>query len=224
MRRWSKWQVRDAKDLTTKQVEDFIRVGLLDEPDEEGWAADVLDRIDCIHEMGNRVPALHRRVIYLGYPPHLNPPTLSTTSIELPKPVFGVHPEKIREAMVRLTSSLPAVKMRAVDAACVWYGSRLAGVPLKRRPLPVAWRPPVKKEWKAILEGPDAATFAWQLPEAYTTASTILPRYEQETGDDLGTIPFDERVTLVMIRHLSALPGYYPSFNRSEGWEKTTPK
>jgi hypothetical protein len=203
-------RVREEFGLSGAQLRRFIAVGLLEEPMDGGWSADVIGRIAAICALGRSVQSLRRRVILLGYDLRPDGAPLDARTAHPYQPPFAIPPDTIRAAMRKIVPLIPAKRMRAISAACMWYARRLAGASLKRRSLPDRWKPPVHKEWDGILEQPDNETFAWHLPEAYNTAYVILPRYERETNSDLGEIPMEERVTLSMIRHLAALPEMYP--------------
>lgn len=172
---WSQWQ-------------GYLKAGLLISPADGDWPAESVDRLVEIVELGRTVRSLSRRLLLLR-----------RNYIRFPIPAWAV-----RQAMLALIPKIeqPATKWRRVHQACEWWAWQQTH-PSKEerfRPRPLRLSP---ARWSALLSEfePD-----WQAPRitsAYFFAGDVLPPVVHGTAYEVADLPFEELVTLVLVRDLA---------------------
>jgi hypothetical protein len=170
-----------------EQLAEYRRWGLIGEPDAHGeYPADTLARLVEIH--GRPGHLLARRVI----------------ALRANRSLFPVPPRRVRDAMTRVLPGIKASyrKMLRIDRAVHWWVALQ-----ERRPPPGrSWgrKVPRRERWAAILHGVDDDVFEERLSAMYhldavLCTDTVGAPYE------LGAIPVEERIILLLIRDLDRL-------------------
>lgn len=168
----------------------------------------VIARAARIHELGQKVRSLARRVILLNaesfrvLPTDVDP-SMSGAPTEA---FFQIPPEQLRRAMVevapRITPHLRKMKRveRAIAAFHAWTapssGTGGSG-------LPRGWRPPPREEWVAVLENVPLEIFASSAGMQYYFAS-LLQTLLAGTPQVLVEIPREEQIILLTVRDLAS--------------------
>jgi hypothetical protein len=209
-------ETRLGRTVTHAQLCQFHRKGFLAEPNPDGtWPADTVGRLTKALELEREARSLDRRLLIF-------------------RRTFYVHSAKLRHAMLAMAGSATGIKRRSqkmqrVDAAFRWWIGVAGGIqypnaesycpncgyPLGAVVFPQSHsrgrqsqslaRLPPARAWEPILQSDTITpeTFQDVNNELYCVLDVLLAN--DRNPYKLDTIPVEELITLLTIRHLAIL-------------------
>ncbi len=193
-REFTRYQLRKQAEtlgvsLSYELINDYIALGLLPDPDVTPWTEEtVVPRLLRVHELGKTLRSRPRRVVLLY--------------LER----FPVSPEKLRVAMVDALPSIerPARTMARIQSAVRWFGEHFSSGRAFRggQELPAGWKPPRPSEWAEVLQTTDRDFFEHRVGIQQYLMS-LLAELGKNTPHNLGDVPPDHRLVLLLIRDLA---------------------
>ena len=182
--------------ISWAQWRGYERWGLIDPLPDESWPEITVERVIEIAKLSATTRSLARRVVLLRRNYLL----------------FPVRAKLVRCAMDNLIPTIrrPVRKMRTVDRAGQWWAWRQGG----------AWRrgafaaEPLRlglDDCSPLLLGADSERLESAITSAYYFAGSVLPDSVSGTEYDVVGIPFEELVTLVLVRQLAADAPRHPT-------------